>query len=189
MAQDIRTMIRSHMRPKAIFGQLLTLLATRKTEIPSAFTLTALITHASRHHQRELTATMEAHLAPTQRVLLDALLDKQETLWQPEPHVQRYKLTLLKRFSQSTRPARLKANIEDLRGLRPLYHEVEAVVDALDLTPEGVRYYANAVLKSRIFQVARRTDDDRHLHLVCFRASGREREIRRNKRTRHSLTC
>ena len=52
--------------------------------------------------------------------------------------------------------------------LRPLYHEVEAVVAALDLTPEGVRYYANSVLKSRIFQVSRRAEDDRHLHLVCF---------------------
>ena len=140
MVQEIRTMIRSHMRPKAIFGQVLTLLATRKTAIPSAYTLTELITHASRDHQRDLTAIIETHLSPTQRVLLDALLDKQETLWQPEPHVQRYKLTLLKRFSQSMRPARIKANIEDLRVLRPLYHEVKAVVGALDLTPEGVRY-------------------------------------------------
>ena len=82
--------------------------------------------------------------------------------------MQRYKLTLLKHFSQSTRPSRIKANIEDLRVLRPLYHEVEAVVGALDLTPEGVRYYANSVLKSRIFQVSRRAGDDRHLHLVCF---------------------
>jgi hypothetical protein len=31
-----------------------------------------------------------------------------------------------------------------------------------------VRYYANSVLKSRIFQVSRRAEDDRHLHLVCF---------------------
>jgi TnpA family transposase len=161
-------MIRAHLRPKAIFGQVLRLLATRKTEIPSAYTLTDVITQASRHHHRALSATIEAHLSPTQRVLLDALLDKQEPLWPPEPQVQRYKLTLLKRFSQSMRPARIKANIEDLRILRPLYHEVKAVVEALDLTPEGVRYYANAVLKSRIFQVARRTDDDRHLHLVCF---------------------
>jgi len=140
MVQEIRTMIRSHMRPKAIFGQVLTLLATRKTAIPSAYTLTELITHAIRHHHRDLSATLKAHLSPTQRVLLDALLDKQEPLWQPEPHVQRYKLTLLKRFSQSMRPARIKANIEDLRVLRPLYHEVKAVVGALDLTPEGVRY-------------------------------------------------
>ena len=168
MAQEIRMMVRSQMRPKAIFLQLLKLLETRKTEIPSAFALTELITNESQQHKRDLTETIEAHLSPTHRALLDALLEKQEALWQPEPHVQRYKLTLLKRFSQSTKPARIKGNIEDLRVLKPLYHEVEAVADALDLTPEGVRYYANSVLKSRIFQVSRRAEDDRHLHLVCF---------------------
>jgi hypothetical protein len=168
IAHEIRTMVRSQLRPKAIFFQVLTLLEARKTEIPSAYTLTELITHESQQHQRQLTHTIEAHLSPAHRALLDALLDKQETLWPSEPHVQRYKLTLLKRFSQSTKPAKIKANIEDLRILQPLYQEMAAVVDALDLTPEGVRYYANAVLKSQIFQVARRTDDNRHLHLMCF---------------------
>ena len=168
IVHEIRTMVRSQLRPKAIFFQVLKLLETRKTEIPSAYTLTDLITHESQQHQRQLTHTIEDHLSPAHRALLDALLDKQETLWPSEPHVQRYKLTLLKRFSQSAKPAKIKTNIEDLRILRPLYQEMEAVVDALDLTPEGVRYYANAVLKSQIFQVARRTDDNRHLHLVCF---------------------
>jgi hypothetical protein len=146
MTQEIRVMVRSQMRPKAIFLQLLKLLETRKTEIPSAYTLTELITQASQQHKRELTATIEAHLSPTHRALLDALLEKQEPLWQPEPQVQRYKLTLLKRFSQSTKPGKIKSNLEDLRILRPLYHDVEAVASALDLTPEGVRYYANSVL-------------------------------------------
>jgi TnpA family transposase len=168
MAQEIQGMVRSQLRPKVIFVQLLTLLETRKTEIPSAYTLTELITKISQQHQHQLTHTLEAHLLPTHRALLDALLDKQEALWQPEPQVQRYKLTLLKRFSQSTKPASIKANIEDLRVLRPLYQELAAVVEALDLTPEGVRYYANTVLKAQIFQVARRTEEDRYLYLVCF---------------------
>ena len=110
MAQEIRMMVRSQMRPKAIFLQLLKLLETRKTEIPSAFALTELITQESQQHKRELTETIEAHLSPTHRTLLDALLEKQESLWQPEPQVQRYKLTLLKRFSQSTKPAKIKGN-------------------------------------------------------------------------------
>jgi hypothetical protein len=168
MAQEIRLMVRSQMRPKAMFLQLLALLETRKTEIPGAFALTELIVKESQHHRRELAATIDRYLSARHRELLDALLDKQESLWQPEPQVQRYKLTLLKRFSQSTRPSKIRANIEDLRVLRPLYHEVEAVVDALDLTPEGLRYHANSVLKARIFQVSRRAEDDRHLHLVCF---------------------
>jgi len=68
--------------------------------------------HESQQHKRDLTATIETHLSPTHRVLLDALLDKQESLWQPDAHVQRYKLTLLKRFSQSTKPAKIHANVE-----------------------------------------------------------------------------
>jgi hypothetical protein len=95
------------------------------------YALTDLITQESLRHKCELTETIEAHLSPAHRELLDALLDKQEALWQPEPQVQRFKLTLLKRFSQSAKPAKIKANIEDLRILRPLYHAVEPVVVAL----------------------------------------------------------
>jgi hypothetical protein len=88
-------MIRSQMRPKAIFLQVLNLLETRKTEIPSAYALTELITKESQHHGRALAETIDNALSPRHRALLDALLDKQETLWQLEPHVQRYKLTSL----------------------------------------------------------------------------------------------
>ena len=38
----------------------------------------------------------------------------------------------------------------------------------MDLTHDGIRYYANSVLKGQVFQVSRREDDDRYLHLVCF---------------------
>jgi len=85
MAQEIHRMIRAQMRPKAILWQVLKLLETRKTEIPSAYALTELITHESQQHRRALTATIEAHLSPMHRALLDALLDKQESLWQPVP--------------------------------------------------------------------------------------------------------
>ncbi len=55
-------------------------------------------------------------------------------------------------------------------SLFELYHEVEPVINVLDLTPEGIRYYAEAVMKSKVFQVYQRGGDDRHLHLVCFSA-------------------
>jgi TnpA family transposase len=168
IAREIRMMVRSRMRPKAIFLRVLEILEGRKTEIPTARTLTDMIVAELQRHTRELTETLEAHLAPTHRELLETLLDKPEASGTQASQVQRFQLTLLKRFSQSTKPARIKANLEDLRTLRPLYLTVEPVVTALDLTPEGVRYYANAVLKSRVFQVSRRAEEDRHLHLVCF---------------------
>ena len=82
MAQETCTMIRSQMRPMAIFQQVVELLETRKTEIPSAFALTKLIMKESQRHKRRLIETIETHLSSVQRELLDALLDKQEQLWQ-----------------------------------------------------------------------------------------------------------
>lgn len=166
ITQEIHTMVRSQMRPKAIFLNVLEILETRKTEIPSARTLTDLITEETNRHQRELTETLEVQLSPAQRELLDALLDKQETSGERESKVQRFKLTLLKRFSQSTKPKSIKANIEDLRTLRTLYNELKSVVTSLDLAPEGIRYYANSVIKSRVDQVSRRAEDERNLQWV-----------------------
>jgi hypothetical protein len=42
------------------------------------------------------------------------------------------------------------------------------VISELDLTHEGLRYYAHSVLKSRAFQISQRAELDRHLHLICF---------------------
>lgn len=41
-------------------------------------------------------------------------------------------------------------------------------MQSLDLSHEGVQYYAHSVMKSRVFQVSRRAEEDRYLHLVCF---------------------
>jgi len=40
MTQEIRRMIRAQMRPKTMLLHVLKLLETRKTEVPSAYTLT-----------------------------------------------------------------------------------------------------------------------------------------------------
>jgi hypothetical protein len=42
------------------------------------------------------------------------------------------------------------------------------MLDALALNHEGIAYYANSVIKSEIFQLARRDQEDRYLHLVAF---------------------
>jgi hypothetical protein len=49
-----------------------------------------------------------------------------------------------------------------------LYQRLQPVLAVLALNPEGIRYYANSVIKVEIFQVARRDDEDRYLHLIAF---------------------
>jgi len=164
LVQEIRSMVRAQGRPKSILLRVVDLLKSRKIEIPTAYLLTALIGKEIKRHRCELTSALEVQLSQQQRELLDALLDKGTE--GEETALQRYKLTLLKRFSQSTRPLKIKANLDDLRVLDDLYGQIDTVAESLDLTREGMRYYANSVLKSQVFQIARRSDEDRYLHLI-----------------------
>jgi hypothetical protein len=59
-----------------------------------------------------------------------------------------YKLTLLKKLSQSTRPSKIKETITDLLVVQGLYRDFLPILCALDLNHEGVRYYAHSVIKS-----------------------------------------
>ena len=165
---EIHSLIRSQARPKAIFLHALDILARRKTEIPSAYLLTELIVREIRRHKGTLTEAIAAQVPAESRALIEALLAKPEEGTEPPPHVQRFKLTLLKTISQSTKPAKIAATLDDWHTLQLLHTEFSPIIAALDLTPDGLRYYANAVLKSQVFQVARRVDEDRHLHLLCF---------------------
>jgi hypothetical protein len=100
---------------------------------------------------------------PRQQILTPAEYAEFET-----PQVQRFKLTLLKKISQSTRPSKIFETLSDWQILKSLSHQLTDVISELDLTYEGLRYYANSVLKSRAFQMSQRAEVDRHLHLVCF---------------------
>jgi TnpA family transposase len=168
LVQESAPLVRSQVRPKIILLHMLDILARRKTEIPSVRTLTEVITDEIRRHKGTLSEVMNAQVPPELRELLEALLEKPETSVEPVPQIQRFKLTLLKKISQSTKPSKIRATLDDWQTLRTLHDELAPVIASLDLTHEGLRYYANAVIKTRVFQVSRRVDDDRHLHLVCF---------------------
>jgi len=159
----------SQSRPKFMFSQTLDILTHRKTEIPNSRTLNELIADEIRRHQHGLTATIDENLPAATREFLDGLLDSPDAN-DEESRLQKSRLALLKRISQSTKPTKIKGTVDDFRTLCELYHEVEPVIDLLDLTPEGIHYYAEAVLKSKVFQISQRGGDDRHLHLVCFAA-------------------
>lgn len=80
----------------------------------------------------------------------------------------RYRLTLLKKLSQSTSPSRIKEAVVDYEVLSGLYHQLEDVLTKLDLGSAGIRYFAGSVLRSEIFQMQRRDESDRHIHAAAF---------------------
>jgi len=124
-----------------------------------------LIIDEIRLYKQRLTKIIESNLNAKTREMLDALFEKQDN---PSSKVQRYRLTLLKKFNQSARPSKIKANMQDFLILQELFSNLEKIFKSLNLTYEGVKYYAYSVIKSEIFQVSRRIDEDRYLHLIAF---------------------
>lgn len=81
--------------------------------------------------------------------------------------IKSYELTLLKKFHQSTRPSKIKENIKDLKCLQTLFKKLELVIKHLNLSPEIVKYYAQIVIKSQVFQISRR-EERKYLYIIVF---------------------
>lgn len=165
-AAEIATLVRVQYRPKLVLMEIIQILTRQKIEIPSYNVLADLIVTAINLHRRTLSNIVAANLSEKQRATLDALLEKEPDNGTTEGW--RYRLTLLKRPFQSTRPLKIRANLADLDTLQSLYLDLKPVVQRLDLSYECTRYYAYSVIKAQIPQVSRRADDDRLLHLIAF---------------------
>lgn len=158
------------MKPKLMFWSLVDFLRETKIEIPSYYALSEIISDAYRHFETGLLATIEQHISPKEKRLLDEFLEidpEYESEEKQDLKLKRYKLTLLKKSNQSTKPSRIKENVNDLLCLKELFEEVSSLTKQIDLSPEIIQYYAQVVLKSQVFQISRR-EDKRYLFLVAF---------------------
>jgi len=144
-------------------------LVRSKIEVPSYTRLTKLILDAIKRQKQELAAIIERTLPQEARGVLDGLLAQEPVEGQDTPgKTSAYKLTLMKKLSQSTKPSKVKERVADLDLVRGLYRQLGPALRALDLKPGGILYYAHSVIKSQIFQLTRRDDPDRYLHLIAF---------------------
>src|SRR6056297_409124 len=108
LAGHLRPLVRSHSRPRAMFVQAVDALQRHKIEVPGAYALTELILDAVRRHKQDLIEHIRIALSPESRAALDALFEKGPAATE-DLKVQRSRLALLKQFSHSTRPAKIKA--------------------------------------------------------------------------------
>jgi hypothetical protein len=160
-------MVRSQLRPKHILQQVVDILLRNKIEILGYFTLAEIISKSMLIYKKELGEIIKKQLTKENRPLLDSLLER-EAADHVDDKLKRYKLTLLKKFYQSTRPMKVKANTEDLATLSNLFHRLETVINAINLSDEGIRYYARFVLQSRTNQMLQKSEQDKYLYIIAF---------------------
>ena len=161
VAVEITTMAKTYLKPKLIFDRCTDFLIQKRIQVPSARTLSDLIRVGLQGHKSALITLMSVHLTDTPRQLLNDLFTTPDA----KNH---YRLTLLKKLSQSTKPSRVKESITDFGTLSVLYRQLEGILVALDLGHAGIRYFAGSVMKSEIFQIQRREANDRYIHATAF---------------------
>ena len=87
---------------------------------------------------------MDARQTDDVRGLLDSLFAA------PEGQ-NRYRLTLLKKLPQSTRPSKVRKAAADFETLKLLHGHLGVILSVLGLGPAGGGYFAGSVLRSRVF--------------------------------------
>jgi TnpA family transposase len=163
LLKDINQMVHDQLKPKLIFGRCLDLLLQAKVELPSSYKLSECIIESLNNHQKHLGTIVQENITPEIKSLLNDLFIQESSA-----KTSRYRLTLLKKISQSTKPTKVKERVEDLKYLTDLYTQLSPVISAMNLRHEGIRYFAGSVLKSQIFQLHQRSDEDRYVHAIAF---------------------
>ena len=144
LSVEIITMARMHLKPRLIFDRCIDFLIQRRIQVPTVRSLTDMIRAGLQERKIELVVLMDFHLTYEARTLLDELFTASDDQ-------NRYRLTLLKKLSQSTKPTRIKESISDFEILAVLYSQLEGILSVLDLGIAGIRYYAGSVMKSDVF--------------------------------------
>ena len=157
LVDEIAAMARIHLKPRLIFDRCVDFLVKYRFQVSRSGVLIELIRSGRQTRREELVALMDANLTDDARGLLDSLFTA------PEDQ-NRYRLTLLKKLPQSTRPSKVREAAADLETLKRLHDQLEDILSVLSLGPAGARYFAGSVLRSRVFQIQRREDSDRHIH-------------------------
>lgn len=163
LSSEILKMVKNQQKPKLIFFRCVDLLRQNKIEIPSCRKLTLLILSSINNYKRDLSEIIQQEIPEETKALLDDLF-----VQEADSKTSRYRLTLLKKISQSCKPTKVKERIEDLNFVSDLYNKIQPILERAGLKHEGIKYFAGSVLKSQIFQLNQRSDEDRYIHVICF---------------------
>ena len=151
LAEEIARLLRSQIKPKVIFWRCVDVLIREKIEVPGYFPLADQILSAIKTQNQTLAATIERTLDTATRAVLDDLLTQESLAGGTVPgKTSAYKLTLMKKLSQSTKPSKVKERVADLDLVRGLYHQLSPALQAIALKPGGIQYYAHSVIRSEI---------------------------------------
>lgn len=158
---EINSCASHYLKPRLIFERCSDCLIQKRIVLPQSWALCELIRQSLQSHKHSLILRMNNYMTLETENLLDSLFVR-------EDKKQNYQLTLLKKLSQSTKPAKVREYVADFHVIAELHTKLAGALDILHLGQAGIRYYAGSVMRSQIFQIQQRSGADRYIHAVAF---------------------
>lgn len=159
--QEAVRLLKKQAHPQSVFYSLASFLRTNQVEIPIYYALASILTQAMRKRDVELMEIIKQNLSAEVEGIFEKMLSINED--SPEKV---YLLTTLRKSRELMKPSAIRANISDYKILKKYYEKMKPLLPLLDISDEMIRYYAQFVLRSQVFQVSRR--ENKYLMLLCF---------------------
>ncbi len=166
--KEAKAIVHKKFKMKPIFQGLLEFLYLKRIEIPSYNAIAQIITEVLNEYENSLQEKITTFLDKSNKKLLDELLVKIESEAIKKSKLGKYKLTKLKKFSHSIKPAKIKENIQSLRFFKNIFDNLQEVIKAINLSAETIEYYATWSIKADSSQILAKNDDKKYLHLISF---------------------
>ena len=146
-------------KPIYIFRALMQYLDEQRTVSPSYSSMQDTVGRALTGEQNRLMGLLRDHLRADDIEALKRLLEDAPGL---------YEITQLKREPKDFSAGEIKREIQRGEQIRSLYHRVQAVLPALGISNESIKYYASLVSYYSVYKLKRLPEWMVYLYLLCF---------------------
>ncbi|HRD71026.1 MAG TPA: Tn3 family transposase [Legionella sp.] len=161
--EAVEDMVNQQMHPRKLCYLIVERLRNKKIELPSYDRIVKTITEKFNAFERNTLHTMSNVITQVHQEALDHL-----TITTGE-YYERPLLTQLKTITQSMRPKQIKHGIRNFLIIKKLFNEIKPIIDALSLSAEATKYYAQWVIKAKVTQITDMVESNkRYLYLVAF---------------------
>jgi TnpA family transposase len=150
---------RMSSKPIYVFRELLQFLIEQRIVLPGYTVLQELAGKALMEEQQRLINLMQTHLAPHECTAFDTLFADTDGL---------YTLTRLKHEPKDFSLGEMRQEIRRGDQLRPLYQLAKRIVPELEISNEGIKYYASLVGYYSVFRLRQLDPWLVYLYLLCF---------------------
>jgi TnpA family transposase len=150
---------RLSVNPVFIFRELLAEINNKKITRPGYSTLQKIISAALVSEQKRISQIFTEHLSVQEKQQLFNLLNQAENF---------YAVTLLKQQPKNFKPTAIRREIEYYAQYQHLYLIAKRLLPLLDISKNGVAYYASLVEHYTVQSLGRIHADQTCLWLICF---------------------